>query len=362
MKRHVVVLTLPLVLQLLLAAQQVSTIHKAAALRQAALPAPTSTTAYDPYFNEGRGYWERNRLIYVHPRDTRVDLYDKDTLRSSVKISIPNSRDVSLSDATVTEDGRLIVSGCYLPEKGQIRRFVGIANPDGRVSPMVDTGRFSPKQIDTCGGATVWAIGWVRTGPDLDREATDEPYHILREYRLADGKMVNSTIERTTFAPWSPPAFSGHDFPDLTMRCAGKLLGIYEGASDEWIEYDLARGELSRWQLPKQDHPWGEYDDDGKILPISYRRTRISGVAMLDSGDVYASFVRLVKDSPPMGIQVGLYRLKKTGDRGDWIAVPGTLGPDDLPGAFDQLNGTDGVHLVYSRFGEHTWSFSSAPQ
>src|SRR5437879_2670516 len=342
MKRHFVLLIPPLVLQLLLAAQQVSTVQKGLARRQETLPIPTSTTVYEPYFNEGRGYWERNRLVYVYPLDTRVDLYDKDTLRSSFKISIPNSRDVSLSDATVTEDGRLIVSGCYLPQKGQIGCFVGIANPDGRVSPMVNTGKFSPIQVSTCDGATVWAIGWVRTGPDLDREARDEPCHILREYRLADGKMVNSTLERTTFEPWPPPAFSGHDFPDLTMRCAGKLLGIYEGASDEWVEYNLSTNRLSRWKLPKQDHPWAEYDNHGEVLPIPYRRTRISGVAMLDSGDVYASFLGLVKDSPPMKMQVGLYRLKKTGDHGDWIAVPGTLGPNDQPGAFGRLNGTDG--------------------
>ena len=157
MKRHFVLLIPPLVLQLLLAAQQVSTVQKGLARRQETLPIPTSTTVYEPYFNEGRGYWERNRLVYVYPLDTRVDLYDKDTLRSSFKISIPNSRDVSLSDATVTEDGRLIVSGCYLPQKGQIGCFVGIANPDGRVSPMVNTGKFSPIQVSTwCHGMGDW--------------------------------------------------------------------------------------------------------------------------------------------------------------------------------------------------------------
>jgi hypothetical protein len=124
----------------------------------------------------------------------RVDLYDKDTFRSSVKVSIPNTNRVHVFDATVTEDGRLIVSGCYLPENGRRHCFVGVANPDGHVSPIVDTEKFSPMQISTCDGASVWAIGWLRTGPDLDREARDQPYHILREYRLADGKMVARSI------------------------------------------------------------------------------------------------------------------------------------------------------------------------
>jgi hypothetical protein len=89
----------------------VSTFHKTVAHKQTALPPATSTTAYDPYFYEGRGYWERNFLVYVPPRDdVRVDRYDKDTLRSSVKVSIPNTNRVHVFDATVTEDGRLIVA------------------------------------------------------------------------------------------------------------------------------------------------------------------------------------------------------------------------------------------------------------
>jgi hypothetical protein len=104
MKRQFVVWTLPLILNPFLAARQVSTVHETVAHKPAALPAPTSTTAYDPYFYEGRGYWERNFLVYVPPRDdVRVDLYDKDTLRFSVKVSIPNTNRVYVSDATVTE-------------------------------------------------------------------------------------------------------------------------------------------------------------------------------------------------------------------------------------------------------------------
>jgi hypothetical protein len=79
----------------------------------------------------------------------RVDLYDKGTFRSSVKVSISDSNDARVSDATVTEDGRLIVSGSYWTAKGRIHGFVGVANPDGHILPMVDTGKFSPRQVTT---------------------------------------------------------------------------------------------------------------------------------------------------------------------------------------------------------------------
>ena len=171
--------------------------------------------------------------------------------------------------------------------------------------------------------------------------------------------MVNSALERTTFAPWLPWS-SHHNFPDLTMRCSGKVLGIYEGASDEWIEYDLVTSQLSRWKLPKQDRPWAEQDKDGKILPKPNVQTRVTGIAMLDSGEMYASFRQYIADTNKAA--VGLYRLEKARNRGNWIEIDGTVGPVNQLGAFDHLNGTDGAHLVYSRFGERGWFFSPAPK
>ena len=144
------------------------------------------------------------------------------------------------------------------------------------------------------------------------------------------------------------------------MRCSGKVLSIYEGASDEWIECDLVTSRLSRWKLPKQDHPWVEQDKDGKILPKPNGLASVTGIAMLDSGEVYASFLQHIVDTHQ--VAVGLYRLEKARDHGNWIEIDGNLSPADQPGAFERLNGTDGAHLVYSRFGEHTWFFSPAPQ
>jgi hypothetical protein len=81
---------------------------------------------------------------------------------------------------------------------------------------------------------------------------------------------------------------------------------------------------------------------------------------MLDSGDVYASFHQYVVDTNQ--VSVGLYRLEKATDHGDWSEIGGTVGSVNQPGGFDTLHGTDGAHLVYSRFGEHVWFFSPAPQ
>ena len=58
------------------AAQQTTGVPREAKARSLTLPAPTSMTAYNPFFSEGRPVWERGYLVYVDPRSPRVDLYD----------------------------------------------------------------------------------------------------------------------------------------------------------------------------------------------------------------------------------------------------------------------------------------------
>ena len=56
---------------------------------------------------------------------------------------------------------------------------------------------------------------------------------------------------------------------------------------------------------------------------------------MLDSGEVYASFRQYIVDTHQ--VTVGLYRLEKAGDHGNWIEIDGTVGPVNQPGVFDRL-------------------------
>jgi hypothetical protein len=326
-----------------------------------ALPAPNSTTAYEPFFHEGRGYWERDYLVYVDPLTPRVDVYDKDKNVASVKVTIPGYSSFSLSDATVTTDGHLVISGCsFADEGGKIHCFIGLADRNGHVSPLVDTERFAPSRISTCDGTTVWAMGWLRAPPHFDREG-GEPYDVLRLYRLSDGKIIESDLPRSSFPGRSRPSSpGGFESPELMMQCRGTILGIYEGASDEWIEYDSSNSKLTRWNLTRQTHHFMQYDRDGREVGFGLHPTFITGLAMLDSGDVYASFIHEARDGSAAAT-VGLFQLHKAGLEATWLQVGGTLGVYGEPGRFDELCGTDGNNLVYSRFGEHHWFFSAAP-
>jgi len=321
---------------------------------QLALAAPESTTAYDPFFQQGRGVWERDYLVYVHAYpDSFVDLYDKDTFRASIKISIPNARSVSLSDASVSPGGKLIVSGCALLEDGARQCFVGRVDREGQLDPMLDTRKYAVTRVSACDDSTVWAMGWVRIN---EREST-RSYPVLRQYRLSDGKRLTAALDRASFPKWPGPALRGlHELPDLTMQCRGTTVGIYEGATDEWIEYDTSRGVLSRWKLPQATHPWAEYDADGHNLPERLFGSSITGVAMLDSGKVYASFVTRNRDG---SAQWALYQLRKEGHSGEWLPIGAASRRLPKPSGFKWLNGTDGRHLVYSRFDEPGWFFSA---
>ena len=117
---------------------------------------------------------------------------------------------------------------------------------------------------------------------------------------------------------------------------------------------------MRRWKLPYAEHPWVELSENQLLSPI--KRTVVTGIAMVDSGEVYASFFRKVRDGSERG-SAGLFRLKKKdGEQACWVPVTGTLGRGGDQNGFDELEGTDGKNLVYSRFGEHYWFFSAAPR
>ena len=170
------------------------------------LPAATSNTAYDPHFNVGRGYWKRDYLVYVHSASPSVDLYDRNSLRLTVTAQIPGAEETSLTDAAVAKTGELIVSGSAKLKSGEYRRFVALADHNGQVSRLVDTGGYAPTRVTTCDGITAWTLGWERTPAGTELE---ESYAVLRQYRLSDGALLASALDRTSFPKWPVPALTG---------------------------------------------------------------------------------------------------------------------------------------------------------
>jgi hypothetical protein len=123
----------------------------------------------------------------------------------------------------------------------------------------------------------------------------------------------------------------------MSLRCTSHTVGLFNGASSEWIKFDIPSGKLTV----------------SKVKPLpSVADMRITGFALTESGEVFASlYDRLAKRS-------GLFRLSfDSSELGSWDAVDGTVGPVSQNSSFELL-GADGDGLIYTRNSDGTtyWS------
>jgi len=86
-----------------------------------------------------------------------------------------------------------------------------------------------------------------------------------------------------------------------------------------------------------------------KVAALPAERTfHITGFALTDSGEIFASFHDAAN---PKAVVSGLFHLERgsAGGRYKWVAVPGTLGVYLKDSPIHQLWGADGDKLVFSR-------------
>ena len=320
--------------------------------KSSAFTSPDTTTAYEPYFYAGLPEWKRAYLVHNDPETHRISLWDLNREVRDFRPKLEGATKVSVTDVEVAPDKSILVSGGAIKEGGKIIHFVGRVQDDDGVSPLVETNGFVPRALCSSDGKTVWAAGFIG-GADSDTHS------ILREYRLSDAKMLRAVLDAATFPKW-PLAVEGRGTKDFFLQCAHDKVGMYAGATDEWIQYDVSKGELKRWKLPKLTHHWVFNDKNGRIIPNPVERTEITGLAMLDSGEVYASFIHYFRGQPKER-SFGLFKLQASDREAHWHAVEGTLSLGDHEGDFLQLHGADGKQLVYSRFKRQGWALTEPP-
>jgi hypothetical protein len=124
------------------------------------------------------------------------------------------------------------------------------------------------------------------------------------------------------------------------LRCNSQKVGLYNGRSGEWVEFDFAADKLKV----------------AKVEPLPSPKTmRITGFAMTEAGDVFVS----LHDTSSAKPHSGLFRLEfdSTG-LGSWVPIKNTVGPYLHGGPIERLLGADGPDLVYTRDLEGTayWS------
>src|SRR5262249_46403539 len=183
---------------------------------------------------------------------------------------------------------------------------------------------FYPFKVCATDQGTVWAYG-----QELGEDRRYEPrthYAMLREYSFDKGEL-RSTLDRFTVRPPKGVHISGRR-DDLQMRCNSKKVALFNGPTNELMEYNLSASRLSRWPLAP--------------LPDGVDLVRVTGAALTDSGARYWS----TDDAPHVKALTRILRLRvNPSGTTDWVQIATT----QSQGKWFVLLGSDGEDLVHSR-------------
>lgn len=281
---------------------------------------------------------------FMVPDKPGVIVYGRDgaVVRQAI-VWLEGARKVSLTDAAVSQSGNLVVGGGTTNHEGAIANFIAEIGSDDRISRVVRTSPFVPTYVCALDDGTVWAYG-------ADRNASlsmIENSPRLRQYSFDKGllqaMLVTSALpDGEAFRDAWRPA-QGRYLGELNLRCNSKMVVLYNGGSGDLIEYDLQKKQMTTNKVV--------------ALPADTRRFHITGFALTDSGEIFASFHDAADLNAPLS---GLFHLEPdTASAGyKWVAVPGTVGVYLKDSPIQKLWGADGDKLVFSRLkdGRLYWS------
>ncbi|HSE48385.1 MAG TPA: hypothetical protein VLA96_04175 [Terriglobales bacterium] len=296
------------------------------------------TVATDTNFH----YWDKRYLLTwaltgnndASPNRPAVIAYDAEGNQKDAVVWFDGAARVGVSHVAVTDRGKLIVSGGMRTAEGVIAFYIADIGEDGRVAHVIRTNPFAPVYICSGPDDTIWSYGFDRN----ENGNAVETAPVLRQFSFEKGQLQAMLPLSSLDRKWRLPA--GRYPEEVIMRCNASRVVIYNGNASQWVQYVFHTKALSLRQV--------------EALPPT-SKMRISGFAMTDDGDVFASFHQRA-NAVPMS---GLFQLtfEGVGD-GQWTPVPGTRGPYLRGSPIERLLGANGNSLVHTRArdGEVYWS------
>lgn len=282
----------------------------------------------------GFRYWDKSYLLAwafsgstldVGPNTPAVMFYDQNGQGKAAYVWFEGAARVGVADAAVSSNGKLIVSGGTRTQDGIVAHYIAEIGDDGRVKHVIRTTPFVPVYI--CGGqsGTVWSYGFERD----ENGNRIESGPMLRQFSFEKGQLQTMLNISGLNPGWSLP--EGKYPGEISMRCNANSVGIYNGRSSEWVQFDFNTKTLTVKQVDPLPPP---------------SQLRITGFAMTDAGDVFASFHDRSKSTP----MSGLFQLTfDASGSGKWTPVPGTVGVYLKGSPVERLIGTDGTSLIHTR-------------
>ena len=241
------------------------------------------------------------------------------------RLSLPDAKNVSLTDTAVSPGGTYAVAGTAADNEGAYAAFIAWFDQNGAVNRVVRTSPYVALTIRFTDDGSLWSFGRV-----IERAAgleTEPAHETLRQYGT-DGVLIDSFLPRATFDARSHPARSSY------LVTNGNGVGVYSETAMEWIELSVSDGTIQRFPAA--------------VFP---GRFRVTGVAVTTSGAVYVSIRHKIQDPPAGSTETditAIYRLDRP--TGNWLEMTGDESNTGL------IFGADGNELIISGgFGIFRW-------
>jgi hypothetical protein len=192
-----------------------------------------------------------------------------------------------------------------------------------------------PYYVCAAEDGTIWSFG---TDRDSEGKSVEDSL-LLRQYSFETGQL-GAMLDKSALNSSGWTLGRGRYPGEISLRCTSQKVGLLNGRSSEYVEFDIPTGKLKVSKI-------------NPLLPP--KQMRITGFALTESGDV---FVSLHDNSSGIG-RSGIFHLTfDSSGVGSWTPLLNTVGPYLHGGPVDRLLGTDGTNLVYTRdlSGKAYWS------
>jgi hypothetical protein len=256
----------------------------------------------------------------------------KDGAQRQIPFWLPDATQVSIEDATVTPDQRLLVFGSVSRADSSVRtNYISQLDLQGHVLSTFSTDGYEPQRACSSGNGTIWTIG-----QDWMAEIQGRSYAILRNYS-ASGELLRSYLQRaelpvTDLNLSARLAKQGGTHGRAFVVCGANMVGAYFGPGHTWVSIRLSDGTAHVWHVRS---------------PAEKNKMRVTGLALLRD-TVYASFAS--PDPQQFLPKFSVQRLDLSQEQGAWkpVVLAGTAEVDESTHAFDAILGSDGSSLVYA--------------
>jgi hypothetical protein len=268
--------------------------------------------------------WTNSFLVVHNSQASRQSFaaaaYDSEgNLKVGTTAWVEGAADESLSDATMTKNGSLVVSGGTASQDGKITNFIGQTDKSGTLVRILTTNPHVPIHICAVGDR-VWSYGWVR-----QRNEVSKP--ILYEYDLEKGLQF-SALDRYTFIP---PNTRFTMTTQVEMGCNDNEVVLFLGPSNKVVRVNAKTKAIKTINVP-----------------VLFEKTNVTGVAVTDDGHVFLSVIVHEEHQPSQ-----VFRLSGDDKNGQWLPVEGSSGTtNQTEDGVLKLLGTEGNELVLSGRGK----------